>query len=127
MRILHELNCLELGGAERMVLNLAAGDRQNRHEVFAWQDGPIRAEIEAAGIPVWFKFDPIANCPDVVHVHTGGHESRLASYLRAKLPVVETIHSPVAAAAPAFICLARPRGDSSQRTSGRVDFRVVSD
>ncbi len=98
MRILHELNCLELGGAERMVLNLAAGDRQNRHEVFAWQDGPIRAELEAAGIRVWFQFDPILACPDIVHVHTGGHESRMASYLRGKMPVVETIHSPLGSA-----------------------------
>lgn len=102
--ILHELNQLELGGAERVVLNIAAGDPK-RHMVVAYRDGPMRKEFEEAGVEVVvvttnrelgrFLDEP----PDIelAHIHTGGHDSAIARTCSEWwIPVVETIHAPVA-------------------------------
>lgn len=91
--VLHELNQLELGGAERVVLNIATGDTARTHEVLAHRDGPFRAEFERAGIKVHLLHG--AYEADIFHIHTGGDPSLVANCVRLAAPVVETIHAPL--------------------------------
>jgi glycosyltransferase involved in cell wall biosynthesis len=97
MRILHELNQLDRGGAERVVLGIAKHDKKNRHIVFTFKDGPMRKVFEKAGIQIEMHEEEKTTDlqVDIVHVHTGGAPSRLARDVKGDLPVVETIHSPV--------------------------------
>jgi len=97
--VLHELNQLEMGGAERVVLNIAANDKVREHVVLAWRDGPFRAEFERAGVRVLLAPEAVGTMDiDVFHVHTGGHPSILAARGDGACPVVETIHAPVKSA-----------------------------
>lgn len=97
MRVMHELNQLEMGGAERVVLGIIRHDSKNHHIVYTYKDGPMRALFEAAGAEVVVD-DPKAqvniDC-DVIHIHTGGGESKIASAVNGYIPTIETIHSPV--------------------------------
>jgi hypothetical protein len=80
MNILHELNQLEMGGAERVVLGIVANDKKNTHKIFSYKDGPMRAAFEAAGAEV--IIEQAEEAPDLkvdlIHIHTGGAPSRLA-------------------------------------------------
>lgn len=97
MKIMHELNQLDMGGAERVVLGIAANDKANEHTVFAYKDGPMRKIFEEAGIKVLVeKEDETPDLHiDLLHIHTGGGPSRLAHDVAGAIATVETVHSPV--------------------------------
>lgn len=98
MRILHELNQMEMGGAERVVLGIVKHDKANEHTVYTYKDGPMSALLRAAGARVIVNE---GNAPrenvevDLIHIHTGGNESSIAAAVKGVIPTVETIHSPV--------------------------------
>lgn len=97
MRVMHELNQLEMGGAERVVLGIIRHDRKNNHIVYTRKDGPMRPILEAAGAEVIIedkKVQQNVDC-DLIHVHTGGNESEIASCVQGSIPTIETVHSPV--------------------------------
>lgn len=55
MNIVFLARSLELGGAERQMVLLAAGLKRRGHDVSVWPfyaGGPLRAELESAGVPV---------------------------------------------------------------------------
>ena len=55
MKVAHVIHGLEVGGLERLVVNLAARSREHGMEpslVAFGHDGPVRAWAEAAGVPV---------------------------------------------------------------------------
>ena len=60
MKILHELNQLEKGGAERVVASIIRHDKDNKHLVFSYKDGPMRPILEAAGAEI--VMDDETNC-----------------------------------------------------------------
>lgn len=97
MRIMHELNQLEMGGAERVVLGIIRHDRKNHHTVYTYKDGPMRQLFEAAGAEVVVEDGKEKRNldVDVIHVHTGGDESTVAKCVKGAIPTVETVHSPV--------------------------------
>lgn len=101
-KVLHELNQLEYGGVERIVHTIAKYDKTNEHTVMAYKDGPMRAEFEAIGVKVELVNQGTDEHRDfeldVIHIHTGGAASKLASDVQGLLPVIETIHSPVKSA-----------------------------
>lgn len=101
MKILHELNQLECGGAERIVESIIRHDSKNKHTVYSYKEGPMRAVLEAAGATVLVQTDDSEiidmDC-DLVHIHTGGSASLIASCVKGQLPTIETVHSPVASA-----------------------------
>lgn len=106
MRIVHELNQLEYGGAERIVCNIAKFDENNEHVVVAYKDGAFKKELEAVGVEVILPPEDdseIDMTADVIHVHTGGAKSQLGLQLGNKFPVVETIHSPVRSPMPSSL------------------------
>lgn len=100
MIILHEINQMEMGGAERVIHGIAKYDKKNTHVVYTYKDGPMRQEFEAIGVKVLIedeKNTDNVNC-DVIHIHTGGEESHLANILKGDQPTIETIHCPVVSA-----------------------------
>lgn len=101
MRILHELNQLAMGGAERVVLGIIKNDKKNEHTVFSYKDGPMRGPLEEAGAKVFIEQKegdiPELNV-DVLHIHTGGSKSHLAKDVKNDIVTIETIHSPVVSA-----------------------------
>lgn len=100
MRILHELNQLDKGGAERVVLGIIKHDKQNRHIIYTYKDGPMRPLFEAAGAEIIIEDRKKENNLeiDLIHLHTGGDESHLARSVRGQLTTIETVHSPVVSA-----------------------------
>ena len=101
MKIMHELNQLAMGGAERVVLGIAKNDKKNKHLIFAYKDGPMRKVFEEAGIEVMIekKEGEIPELSvDLIHIHTGGAESHLARDVKNEIATIETVHSPVVSA-----------------------------
>lgn len=102
MKIMHELNQLAMGGAERIALSIAKNDKKNKHTIFSYKDGPMRAVFEAAGIEVVLEKPEGEEAPDlkvdVVHLHTGGSASPLAASIKRQIATIETVHSPVVSA-----------------------------
>lgn len=100
MIILHELNQLETGGAERVVAGIAKHDVENKHTVYAWKDGPMRKVFVDIGVEV--IIDENGKTPnvdaDLIHIHTGGDASQMASAVKGLYPTVETVHCPVVSA-----------------------------
>jgi glycosyltransferase involved in cell wall biosynthesis len=101
MRILHELNQLEMGGAERVVHGIAKHAPEGvSHVVYAYKDGPMREEFAAIGVEVIIDENektPEVDC-DVIHIHTGGEASKIASMVKGDMPTIETVHCPVVSA-----------------------------
>lgn len=96
MKILHELNQLEKGGAERIVAGIVRHDHVNEHVVYAYKDGPMREVLEKAGARILLESDETENVDcDIIHLHTGGDISQLAEKVKNQITTVETIHSPV--------------------------------
>ena len=99
MRILHELNQLERGGAERIVESIIKHDKKNTHTVYSYKDGPMNEILKAAGANVIIESKETVDMDcDIIHVHTGGSPSLIASHVKGLLPVIETIHSPCVSA-----------------------------
>lgn len=100
MIILHELNQLEMGGAERVVHGIAKHDTKNKHVVYSYKDGPMRQEFEAVGVEVLIEDPKVTHdCnSDIIHIHTGGDLSKMASAIKGRLPIIETVHCPVVSA-----------------------------
>lgn len=104
MKIVHEVNQLDFGGVERVVRNLIKFDKKNEHTIITYRDGEFRPELEAVGAKIVLlenEKDTIEMDADVIHIHTGGGDSRLARELGYAFPIVETIHSPVRSVIPA--------------------------
>jgi glycosyltransferase involved in cell wall biosynthesis len=100
MRVLHEINQLDRGGAEMVILGIIKHDKKNQHVIFSYKEGPMRALFEAAGAIVHVEKDGETidlDC-DIVHVHTGGDVSHIASQVKNDLLTIETVHSPVVSA-----------------------------
>lgn len=101
MRILHELNQLDRGGAERVVLDIVKNQKKlgidNEHTIFTYHDGPMRRPLESVGATV--IIDDPKKTPElqaeVIHIHTGGGKSILAESVKGQIPTIETVHSPV--------------------------------
>src|SRR5580704_11619851 len=114
MRIVHLVASLEIGGLERLVVDLAREQRQSGHEVSIcclYRRGPFAEDAEAAGIPVtcFNKTDGIhpgvffrlsqklrQSPPDVVHTHNTlvHHYGALAAKLAGVSVVINTRHGP---------------------------------
>jgi glycosyltransferase involved in cell wall biosynthesis len=112
LRIVHLVASLEIGGLERLVVDLAREQRESGHEVSIcclYRRGPFAEEAEAAGIPVtcFNKTDGIhpgvffrltqklrQNHPDVVHTHNTlvHHYGALAAKLVGVSVVINTCH-----------------------------------
>lgn len=97
MDIVHELNQLDYGGAERIVRNIIKHDQKNKHRVVSYKDGPFRKKLEEAGavVVVPEKDQEVDMEADIIHIHSGGGLSNMALYLGKNFPVIETIHSPI--------------------------------
>lgn len=100
MKVMHELNQLEMGGAERVVLGIVKHDKKNEHTVYTYKDGPMRGPLEAVGAKVIVdegdaQYDVELQ---VLHIHTGGEASHAASAVKGVFATVETVHSPVVSA-----------------------------
>lgn len=101
MKIVHELNQLDFGGVERVIKNIIKYDKKNEHTIVAYKDGKFRPELEKVGAKIILlekETDQADLSADIVHVHTGGSESRMALEVGKELKVIETIHSPVRSA-----------------------------
>jgi glycosyltransferase involved in cell wall biosynthesis len=112
LRIVHLVASLEIGGLERLVVDLARVQRQSGHEVSIcclYRRGPLAEDAAAAGIPVtcFNKTDGIhpgvffrltqnllQNRPDVVHTHNTlvHHYGALAAKLAGVSVVINTCH-----------------------------------
>jgi len=97
MKILHELNQLDFGGVEKVVRNIIKFDKENEHTILAHRDGAYREELEKVGAKIIIaeRDKEVILQADVIHVHSGGGQSKLISDVGAVVPVVETLHSPV--------------------------------
>jgi glycosyltransferase involved in cell wall biosynthesis len=100
MRVLHELNQLDMGGAERVVLGIVKHDKANEHSVYTYKDGPMRPLLEAAGAKVFVEDKKTEHnlVMDIIHVHTGGEPSNIATSVQGSICTVETVHSPIVSA-----------------------------
>ena len=112
LRIVHLVASLEIGGLERLVVDLAAEQRRSGHDVAIcclYQLGPFSSDAEAAGIPVtcFHKTDGVSpatffrlarklrqSAPDVVHTHNSlvHHYGALAAKLAGVPVVINTRH-----------------------------------
>ena len=106
MKITVFLNALTLGGTEKAAGNWAAGLKKRGHtvSVISLHDGPRRAELELAGVPVRIaEASPAAiagilkeNAPDVIHAHVPGYPhtgdvlGQALKLLSKRIPVVQT-------------------------------------
>lgn len=109
VRVIQLVWSFEIGGAENFVLNLVRKMDRSRYEpsicVFA-EDGPLRAQTEALGVPV-FRIKPgsvplttlrllrllRAERPDLIHAHSiapGFHAAAAGALCR--IPVLTTRH-----------------------------------
>ena len=96
MNIIHELNQLDWGGVEKVIHNIIKFDGINKHSIIAYKDGDYRGELENVGAKIIFpKDEEVEIEADVVHIHSGGDISSIARDLEGRLPILETIHSPV--------------------------------
>lgn len=97
MEILHELGQLDFGGVEKVIRNIIRYDRENQHIIVAEHDGLFRKELEDVGAKIFVveKGDTVDVDADVIHIHSGGAISNMASSLGRHFPVIETIHSPI--------------------------------
>jgi glycosyltransferase involved in cell wall biosynthesis len=113
MRIVQLVETLEVGGLERLTVNLALSQRTTGHEVSVYclfGAGPLRAELDGAGIPVvtFHKEDRSKAAitwslarqlrrdrPDVIHGHNPGvhHFAAVAKRLAGVPVCVNTRHS----------------------------------
>jgi glycosyltransferase involved in cell wall biosynthesis len=100
------LNALALGGTEKAAGYWAAGLRKRGHavSVISLNDGPRRAALELAGVPVrTTKVSPSTiagilneNRPDVIHAHVPGYPhsgdvlGQALKLLPKRIPVVQT-------------------------------------
>ena len=102
MNIVHELNQLEYGGVEKVIRNIIKFDKENKHQVITYKDGPFRKEFEAIGAEVIFmpKEGTRDINADIIHIHSGGALSEMGLSLGKNFPIVETIHSPVRSPMP---------------------------
>lgn len=100
MIILHEINQLEMGGAERVIHGIAKNDKENTHVVYTYKDGPMKKEFEAIGVKVIIESEKNQDNvdADIIHIHTGGEKSHIAEILKGDQPTIETIHCPVVSA-----------------------------
>lgn len=99
MKILHELNQLEMGGVERVVAGIIKHDRLNSHSVYSYKDGPMKEILQKAGAEVHIEGeDTIETDAEIIHIHTGGDPSLVASCTKGQILTVETVHSPVVSA-----------------------------
>jgi glycosyltransferase involved in cell wall biosynthesis len=112
MRIVHVVQSLEIGGLERMVVDLATEQRRCGHDVkiyAVYRRGPFADEADSRGIPVicFGKTDGVSPGtlwrmlralrqygPDVVHTHNTvvHHYGALAAKLAGVRTVVNTQH-----------------------------------
>lgn len=99
IRVLHVVKSLGIGGTEKTMQLMAENLDRSRFEVFVFspRDGERRAQLKAAGVPVYLGWDLYGALerlrPDVVHVHRGGwpEPGELAPLLRLRpRAVVET-------------------------------------
>jgi len=105
MKIAIFLNSLESGGTEKAACRWARGLKKRNHDVtvLALADGPRRAELEAAGVPlkvIHCEAQAIAAglreaAPEVIHAHVPGQPQPGdvlgdAFKLLPKIPVVQT-------------------------------------
>lgn len=105
MKIVTFLNGLGLGGTEKAAVRWAQGLQARGHEItgLALADGPRRAVLEQAGVPVLIavpsaeKIAAILHqlSPDVIHAHAPGQPHLgdvlgAALKLQPKIPVVQT-------------------------------------
>ena len=113
MRIVQLVENLELGGLERMAVDLALALQSAGHELLVYclhEAGPLAPRLEAAGIPVkafhkapGFKLSTIlalakrlkADRVDVIHGHNPGvhHYAALAAKIAGTRACVNTRHS----------------------------------
>ena len=114
LRIAQLLNSLEVGGAERMALNLAISESHAGHAPLLYsieREGVLASEARAEGIPVTCFDKPagksvrtvlqiaralIRDRIDILHTHnpSAHYYGAPAAYL-ARIPVVNTRHSPI--------------------------------
>ena len=124
-RILHLLWSFQIGGAEKFVLNMTRRTDRTRYEpaICAFGDGPLRAEAESLGIPVYLvqrgsalrtllrlrrvvrEFEP-----DLLHPHSlaPGFYGALAGAL-CRVPVLTTRQSQTVPSPPCRGLSAGPR------------------
>lgn len=101
MKIVHELNQLEYGGVEKVVKSIIKFDKKNEHFVVSYKDGPFRKEFDKLGVQILMAGEKeIDFDADIAHVHTGGAQSIMAMELGGRIPIIETIHSPVRSSMP---------------------------
>ena len=101
-QIVHELNQLDYGGVEKVIKNIIKYDKVNKHTILAYKDGPFRKEFEELGVPIVMP-NPDGDLDmeaDIIHVHSGGGISQMATNLGEAFCVIETIHSPVRSPMP---------------------------
>lgn len=100
MIILHEINQLEMGGAERVVAGIIRHDKENQHVIYSYKDGPMRKVFEEIGARVIVDDGETTEDvnPNIIHIHTGGDASVMASCVKNSIPTIETVHSPVVSA-----------------------------
>ncbi len=94
MKILHEMNQLELGGVEEMIRCLVKYDKKNEYEIMSYKDGAMRKMLEDAGAKVTLHNDKAMSDIEchLIHIHCGGDKSPMLRFLNG-VPVIETIHS----------------------------------
>jgi glycosyltransferase involved in cell wall biosynthesis len=115
MRIVQLVETLQVGGLERLAVNLALTQRANGHELAVYclfGAGPLRAELDSAGIPVveFHKEDHSKAAligamasqlrrgrPDILHGHNPGvhHFAAVAKRLAGVPVCLNTRHSAV--------------------------------
>ena len=97
MKIVHEINQLDRGGAERVIRNIIKFDDENEYTIIAYKDGDYKQDLEEAGAKVVIlgEKDNLDLEADLIHIHSGGGISSMALNLGKELPVLETIHSPL--------------------------------
>lgn len=96
-QIVHELNQLDYGGVEKVIKNIIKYDKVNQHTILTYKDGPFRKEFEDIGAKVVMP-NPDGDLDmeaDIIHIHSGGGISQMATNLGEAFCVIETIHSPV--------------------------------
>lgn len=113
MRIVQLVETLEVGGLERLAVNLALTQRASGHQLAVYclfGAGPLRAELDTAGIPVvefhkehhskpaliWSMASQLRrDRPDVIHGHNPGvhHFAAVAKRLAGVPVCINTRHS----------------------------------
>ena len=116
LRLVQLLNSLAVGGAERMALNLALAQKEAGHEPLLYcieSEGTLAQEARANGIPVICFHKKAGKSPgtvlqiaralrrdraDILHTHNPpAHYYGAPAAWLARIPVVNTRHSPISA------------------------------